>query len=216
MMVVPRVGHVEPEDGRMDNIRFYIGPGRELSTLPQPVCSLQTMALALTKETPRMPLDSADPPSLAPPETPSVSRETAQDPPTYPEASLLGRTPPSAGGIDDPRRVENPRAVRPLLSPWLERRRRPRVRKRLPGSHQVTSAVAPPARLTRPTHALHCAVNGAKGPSWEVDKIVDYGVWAGKAFYKVRWEDTWEPAANLEMTAADAITEWCEQQNILM
>lgn len=80
----------------------------------------------------------------------------------------------------------------------------------------MTSVIASTTQPTKPTHALHSAVNGAKGPSWEVDRIVDYGVWAGKAFYKVRWEDTWEPAANLEVTAADAITEWREQQNMLI
>lgn len=121
----------------MDNIRFYSGPGRELSTLPQPVCSFQTMALAVTKENPGMPQDSADPPSLAPFETHDVSHESAQDSSTYPEASLLRCTPPSAESIDIPRRPERvehleiasapsttcplnqARAVRPLVSPWL-------------------------------------------------------------------------------------------------
>ena len=44
-------------------------------------------------------------------------------------------------------------------------------------------------------------------PTWAVDRIVESVCRKGELFYKVRWEDTWEPAASLQGCADAAIEE---------
>jgi hypothetical protein len=45
-------------------------------------------------------------------------------------------------------------------------------------------------------------------PTWAVDRIVESVCRKGELFYKVRWEDTWEPAASLQGCADAAIEEF--------
>lgn len=53
---------------------------------------------------------------------------------------------------------------------------------------------------------------GQKGfqnkPTWEVDRIVGSMCKNGERYYKVKWEETWEPAENLRGCAETAIAEF--------
>ena len=54
----------------------------------------------------------------------------------------------------------------------------------------------------------HRALEFESEPTWEVDRIVGSARRHSKAFYKVQWEPTWEPAESLQGSADAAVTEF--------
>lgn len=83
-------------------------------------------------------------------------------------------------------------------------RRRRKQRSRAEVASPVSTSASPRARSVRPEPEPH------NSPTWLVDRIVDSQRRGkrGKVFYRVKWEDNWEPAESLQGGADAAIAEY--------
>ena len=74
---------------------------------------------------------------------------------------------------------------------------------------EVDGVVNKPSALTTVTPK-----SSQNKPTWAVDRIVGSICENGKLFYRVRWEDTLEPAENLRGCADTAIAEFHLQHSL--
>lgn len=98
-------------------------------------------------------------------------------------------------------------------SPSGEKRRDPSPRPQ----HRRTPRRRCPAcprkrRVAREAPSL-CSTTQPDEPRWAVDRIVNSRRRKGKLFYRLRWEDTWEPAESFYGSADTAIAEFLASTN---